>query len=112
MDNQGAEVRSIRYKYIPVTSATSGFENKIPVLRISPNPACNDITIHTEHLPAGNYHISIYDFQGKLVLQTAAQLSTGAPVVLNIDAVPSGTAVLHVIDAAGQSVLSEKMIKY
>jgi hypothetical protein len=76
---------------------------------ISPNPACDIVTFDLTALPAGHYHVSFHDVNGRTI-GTEQVIGGGEPASLNVATLPAGVYLVKV--QGQQQVQTQRLVKY
>jgi hypothetical protein len=110
LNNAGAEVRSARFKHIPLVSATTAL-NEEARIKCSPNPTSSAMELQWDMLKSGDYRLLICDFTGKTVLNQAARMPQSGNMTLDLSHVPAGILTLRILDQNGKPLVVSKLIK-
>lgn len=101
-------------KQTEITSAAQFKADEIPVagLKVFPNPSSDLVNFELSTVVEGETKIALYDFTGKLLIQTMAESNGFDPVSgrMNISVLPSGIYILHVTFSDG-TVISERILR-
>jgi Secretion system C-terminal sorting domain len=84
--------------------------NLTPTIRISPNPASDNVVFEIRNMPFGNYVLRILNIIGTEVWQQAIKVNTNMNVQASVGKLPKGTYLYNLKDAKGTLVTTKKMV--
>jgi Secretion system C-terminal sorting domain len=84
--------------------------NLTPSIRISPNPASDNVVFEIRNMPFGNYILRILNIIGTEVWQQSIKVNTNMNVQASVGKLPKGTYLYNLKDAKGTLVTTKKMV--
>lgn len=95
-----------------IGSATNSIQHaNTPYIKAFPNPASNNLYLITNNLPEGEYECSIFDQQGKLVMEISKDLYSNEWNLRQIDISKFNAGLYYVKAFAGDKYFTSKFIK-
>ncbi len=87
-------------------------ENAVNIaVKISPNPASDEVVVDFKNLAPGKYRLVIFDELGRATVERTAQLSSGHTERLDLSRLSPGIHFFSLFDEKGQMVCREKLVK-
>ncbi len=113
LDNNAAFATQIMYKNTtpPVVNGLAELNATKPSVKISPNPASDEVFLGFNNLTQGQYRLAVFDENGRAVFEKIAQLNGQHTERLNLSEHSSGVYFLRVFDENGRAVCQEKLVK-
>lgn len=97
----------VKYRRVSAINGTEEIENNL--ISTYPNPLNgNTITIELEKSEASEVKAQLFDFSGRLIFSSTAQINNGK-IILNLGEVSNGTYLFRVDD--GKTIYDSKIIK-
>lgn len=109
MTNDESEVQSVEFKDMGViTVGTHFIEEQAFNFTVAPNPTNGPVTVEITDLPIGNYQLSVYDINGKVLKNES--FKTAGNFNYQLSNFTSGIYFFSLKNAKGQQIATEKLI--
>ena len=108
--SDGLNVTSVTYKNNGVTSSSEDISNnQHTMVRMSPNPAFSETTFDLQHIPDGQYQLTIFDMQGARLF---SEKITAPSATISLDDLAAGTYMCILTqDVDGKHIWSGQLVK-
>ncbi len=95
----------------PVVDGLEEINAAKPSVKISPNPASDEVVFVFKNLLPGKYRLAVFDENGHPVLEKSTQLSDEQTERIDLSALPSGVYFLSLFDEKQAVMCQERFVK-
>jgi len=112
IDNTTEEVVRVAFKANDITSSFANLKHQLPSIKVSPNPAKDEVNFVLKDFSSGDYQIKIYNLLGSLVWSQDYHLAKAEKRNLPVDlsALSKGLYLYSLIDDKGKILSTKRLI--
>lgn len=104
-------IQNVVFKYDPDVSTKEYAQNKLPFLRLYPNPVIATTQVLLENLPNGRYELQLFDLLGKPKWSQELAINGNLERNLDFNKLTDGIYFLTLKDEKGKLITTKKMMK-
>lgn len=110
MDDAGAQVQSVEFKFNGGVSSTTQSTVRSPKVLAYPNPAMVQAHFEFSNIPTGQYELALYDLTGKRLLQRTYQISGQQTESVGVAHLPKGVYLYALTDGQGRKIAVNRLV--